>query len=134
MNDCKFEWSEGLRTGNDTLDIQHKDLILKITYFMEEMGKGNKRAMNEAIAYLTDYVFDHFALEERLMLKTNYPEFEEHRDDHSHYVKYIFKLRQNLVITPELIGEISKELTIWFTDHILKIDMKMAEYLRKYLA
>lgn len=133
MNVYKNGWSDELRTGNDVIDIQHKELMSKITYLREEIAKGNSRAMAEAIAYLTDYVFDHFTLEERLMLKTNYPEFESHRDEHSQYVKYVFNLRQNLFITPDLIADVSEKLSSLFADHIHKTDKKMAAHLRNFI-
>lgn len=55
---------------------------MKINYFLAQLENENSRAMAEAITYLADYVFDHFTLEERLMLKTSYPEFENHRNEH----------------------------------------------------
>ncbi|KJU86635.1 hemerythrin-like, metal-binding domain protein [Candidatus Magnetobacterium bavaricum] len=133
MNDLKFGWNEQLRTGNDIMDIQHKELISKIIYLMEEIKNNNSRAVVSVIAYLTDYVFEHFTLEERLMLKTNYPEFEVHRDEHSHYVKYVFHLRQNLLITPGLLDDVLKNLALWFADHVLKTDKKMAEHLKRFV-
>ncbi|MBF0329192.1 MAG: bacteriohemerythrin [Nitrospirae bacterium] len=133
MGTCSYGWNDELRTGNDILDIQHKELMTKITYLMAEIENENTKAMSEAISYLTDYIFDHFTLEESLMLKTNYPDFERHRDEHSHYVKYIFRLRQKMLITPDLIDEVSRELACWFSEHILKTDIKMAEHLRKFI-
>jgi hemerythrin len=112
--------------------IQHKALITKIQRLMEDRHLHNERDLGEGIAYLTDYVFEHFTLEESVMLKTNYPGFEEHRDEHSYYVKYIFNLKRQVVLTPEIIDDFESKLNEWFIEHILKTDVKMSAYLRQY--
>ena len=133
MDFSKFAWNETLSTGNDTLDMEHKHLLSIMIHFMESVERGNVTSMTDMISYLSSYVFDHFSLEERLMLNTNYPGFNEHRDDHSHYVKYVARLRQEMFITPKLIDEVTKELSTWFSNHILNVDKKMAEHIREFL-
>ena len=113
--------------------MEHKDLLSIMIRFMESIERGNVTSLAELISYLSSYVFDHFSLEERLMLNTNYPGFNEHRDDHTHYVKYVAKLKQEMFITPKLIDEVSKELCTWFSDHILNVDKKMADHIKEYL-
>ncbi len=132
MKESKICWREELRTGNDIIDFQHKELIRKIQKLIEERQLFNERGLGEAISFLTDYVFEHFTLEESIMLKTNYPDFEEHRDEHSDFVKYLFNLKRRVILTPELIKDFEEHISSWFVDHILKTDIKMAEYMRKY--
>ena len=133
MDNSKFAWNEDLKTGNDTLDMQHKELLSIMIRFYESIEHGDAAVTNETIAYLSAYVFDHFSLEERMMLSTNYPGFDKHRDEHTHYVKYVAKLRQEMFITPQLIDEVSKELSLWFSDHINDVDKEMAAHIRKFL-
>lgn len=132
MSQCMFGWREELSVGNDIMDLQHRELITRITDIVTSLEDSGSKDISSMISYLNEYIFDHFVLEEKIMVQTGYPDFYSHRDEHSHYVKFIFKLKQKPVITAEMLGELQTELAGWFLDHILKTDLRMAEHVSKY--
>lgn len=129
MSKSRFGWNDELSTGHDVIDKQHKELIALILKFLEE---SSDKTVTETIDFLSDYVFDHFSYEEKLMLQTFYPGFKEHRDEHSHYVKYIYDLREKLKMQQVILEEMERELANWLLDHILSDDQKMARHIKKY--
>ncbi len=132
MSGTKFGWTEELATGIDIIDDQHKELINRIIAIMDSAEATSVSTIAETLKYLSHYVIDHFSLEEKHMIDTGYPAFEEHRDEHSYYVKLISALRREPVITPELVQRMETELAKWLLDHILSTDLKMALYIKQF--
>ena len=131
MSGAKFGWTEELATGIDIIDDQHKELINRIIAIMDAAESSRAGTIAETLKYLSHYVIDHFSLEEKHMIDTDYPAFEEHRDEHSYYVKLISALRREPVITPEFLHTTETELAQWLLDHILSTDLKMALYIKQ---
>lgn len=131
MSGNKFGWTEDLSTGIDAVDAQHKELIKRIVAVMDCAESMRDGIIADTINYLCDYVIDHFSMEEKHMINTDYPAFEEHRDEHSHYVKLVYALKKEKIITSELHRKIEAELAVWLLDHILSSDFKMATYLKQ---
>ncbi|MBF0506358.1 MAG: hemerythrin family protein [Nitrospirae bacterium] len=132
MSGIQFGWTEELATGIDIIDVQHKELIKRIIDVMDCAESRRFSTIAETLMYLSHYVIDHFSLEEKYMIDTDYPGFEEHWDEHSHYVKVISALKREPFITPELIHRIETELAQWLLDHILSTDLKMALYIKQF--
>ncbi|MBF0230451.1 MAG: diguanylate cyclase [Desulfamplus sp.] len=132
-NEIFIGWTDELLTGSDIIDIQHKDLISRISGFLNGGEMPETTAVTDTINFLFDYVFEHFALEEKLMMQTCYPNFDEHLEQHVYYVRYIHKLKKNRIITRETINSIRSELLVWFLEHIAKHDCKMAKHLKQHL-
>jgi len=132
MSEAWIKWRDELVTGNDIIDIQHKELISRVAKVLDNSNTPNSALVADTINFLCDYVFDHFALEEKLMIQTGYAHFDEHLEQHSYYVKYINKLKKERGFTRESISEMQGVLHTWFTEHIINDDRRMAEHLRKY--
>ncbi|MBF0467280.1 MAG: bacteriohemerythrin [Desulfamplus sp.] len=132
MKGKTIQWRDEFSTGNDILDIQHKELITRISKLLEEAELLNTAAISGTIDFLFDYVYSHFVLEEKMMIQTGYPDFEVHLEQHTYYVKYINNLKKTRLITRELISEMQSVLLVWFLEHIIMEDRKMAEHLREY--
>ena len=77
-----------------------------------------------------DYVKFHFAEEEKLMNKINYPEIEEHRVLHgkltSHVVAILLRLKSEQEVS---IYELRSFLKDWWNEHIGEEDRKIGRYL-----
>lgn len=120
-----------------------KDLIL-----MDEQHKGISDIINQLILSartdslessaedLLEDLFnlwrEHFALEERCMLVTEFPELERQRKEHRNFSEIIDDCRKGLqskkiVISTELI----LFLLDWFNSHIINEDIKYAQFLHK---
>lgn len=128
----KFGWSEQLCTGNDIIDEQHKELISLIFRLTDDLSEGNTKSVGTTIDYLQDYVIEHFGAEEKLMIRTSYPGFEKHRDEHTAYVKTVYRLKirnEHEGITPGLVCEVEQCIADWLVEHINSTDMELVQYL-----
>ena len=128
-----MRWTPDLMTGNAVVDAEHRELIALIDK-LELVGDGPEGSgIAEALDELTDYVFVHFQMEEKLMRREDYPadRLEAHVAEHR-------KLEQR---TGELVKQYSDGalstvdpivsfLYDWLQDHIQQVDRAMASYLR----
>ncbi len=88
----KYELTKDLESGNAIIDGEHRELFRAVNTLMDACGKGQGRAALEpAIKFLMDYVNKHFAHEEQLQVKSNYPGMAAHKQFHE---KYKSKLRE----------------------------------------
>ena len=128
-----FEWTDELSVGNELIDSQHKRLIGFINDFYDATDKdNNEAAIRKAVGNLTYYVKTHFADEEKLMEKYNYPELGIHRRIHERLTQgvsqYVEKLRAGQKI---LNLDMAIFLKGWLEDHIAETDKKIGEFIAK---
>ena len=128
-----MRWTSSLRTGNSVVDEEHKALIGLIDE-LEFVGAGpDGSKVGDALDQLTDYVFVHFQMEEKLMRREEYPvdRFEDHRAQHhglaSKTRDLVAKYEDGTLTSVDPIVEF---LYDWFQNHIATTDTAMAQYIR----
>jgi len=127
-------WTPALLTGNAIVDAEHRELIRLIDR-LELVGDGpDGDGVGAALDELTEYVFVHFQMEEKLMVRELYPStaFEAHIAEH----RALDRKTQEYVqaySSGELtsVGPIVDFLYEWFAHHIAEVDAAMAEHVRK---
>src|SRR6516225_3039339 len=78
-----LEWKEEYATGIDDVDDEHKDLIDLINRLHALLHADDAKLTVPAFfTRLIDGVAAHFALEERIMGESAYPDMEAHRANH----------------------------------------------------
>jgi hemerythrin len=121
-------WRDDLSIGVDQIDNQHKELIKRIDGLFEACNNGKgKEEVLKVIDYLGEYVVTHFSDEEVLQKKYGYPEYNNHKQMHTQFVKDFGVLKGNLDkegVTPGLIIKMNKLLIDWLLTHIKKADIK----------
>jgi len=125
-------WNDSLLTGISIIDSQHKELFRRINELLDFNNKS-KETITETVRFLQSYVINHFGTEERLMNKTNYPEYLIHKNAHGKYTQEFNALKDR--IEREGIGvsisvQMNHLLIDWWINHINKVDKKMAEFIR----
>lgn len=86
-----IEWDPKFVIGIDVLDQQHKFLIelcanLNKVILEKNVSEEEWRAqLIQALKSCVEYVKVHFANEENLMLKNNYPNYKEHKARHDEF-------------------------------------------------
>lgn len=127
-----FEWTQEYSVEHAELDRQHQRLfqIINELYAALEAGE-TKDSVGRTLHALIDYTRSHFAAEESLMLRNNYPGYAAHKQMHDKLLDKVteYGLRLNLGeanlaadVLPFLIGD-------WLMDHITVTDKKYAPYL-----
>lgn len=126
-----IQWNQEFSVGIGKFDEQHKSLFAVINDLHDalEQGRGNDM-LKETLDKLAVYTKTHFAEEESLLEKYNYPYLSEHRREHEKLAAQVTKL-QNWQKTNEiLLTPVVMEFLIhWLSDHIYKIDKRYKQFL-----
>jgi hemerythrin-like metal-binding protein len=120
-----YEWSDRLSVKVPSIDRQHKTLIGYINKLAEALEQGNTQSMlGTLVGNLSTYTQAHFAYEELLFDRYEYPQSDAHK---RHHVKLIERVQEysrkfeagGREFGPELLGFLKE----WLNHHILQDDM-----------
>jgi hemerythrin len=129
-----IEFDESLITGNDTIDTQHRELIERISKFVQscEDGQGRIQAI-KMLDYMSDYTDFHFGEEEKLQESVGYPELKEHKAKHAEFKQALEELREFLEEsegpTESFVERVQINVVDWLFRHIKGFDRSVAEYI-----
>jgi hemerythrin len=128
-------WSDDLSLGVTEIDNQHKELFSRFGKLAQACSEGKgKEEVLRLLLFLQDYVKEHFAAEERLQMRHDYPEYTAHRAEHTKFMADVAKLEAEFRTegaTLSLVILTNRTLTSWLIQHIKKTDMQFANYLRQ---
>lgn len=126
-----LEWKPEFSIGNASIDHEHEQMIQQINALYDQLSAPVEAA--NVVAVLGEIHADisaHFALEERLMLKADYVEYEDHKEDHEELLDQIHDLMENFFNDPEAGQELLKsQLSDWFGRHFVSFDARLHEQL-----
>lgn len=123
-------WNKSLETGIDLIDKQHKRLFDNIDILKDASQKDRYAQILE---FLGEYVRKHFADEEGMHHRLNYPKALSHKKMHSDFVIVFNNLKNEFDVAGEkltILMKINKAVTEWLTGHIMVHDKTFAEYCR----
>jgi hemerythrin-like metal-binding protein len=126
-------WNANIQTGIPIFDAQHKKLIENINKLFDAVhrGKGNEAAA-DMLGFLAQYTIVHFRDEEVMMLKHGFPGHAAHKAEHAEYTRKVNRLRRQLREGTNLTlwRELSEFMSTWWREHIMRMDMNYAPFLR----
>jgi len=129
-----FSWDENFATNIEQFDADHKKLI---SLFNEVYDKvflctdvdDERQLTQQTLQNLLEYIQYHFTAEEKLMIKLNYPDYLQHKQEHTYYIDEVNKL---LVEYGEGGAALSFPtfmlLKDWISKHILVTDQKYGSF------
>ena len=125
-----IDWNEKLSVSVSELDEEHKKLIGMINSLHDAMktGKG-KDLLAKILDEMTQYVLKHFANEEKLMPKYEYPEYKQHKAAHDEFVKIVGELRKKHDAQLLQAGQLMKTLQDWLVSHITTVDKRYGPFI-----
>jgi hemerythrin len=121
-----FEWDDRYSVADDQINHQHKQLFRLVNQFLSANGKSELLKCADA---LFDYTQIHFAYEESLMLKCNFPEYAQHVIAHQQLIARLVAQRSHISGDSMDKLELENVMKHWALVHIAKADTKLAEYL-----
>ena len=126
-----FEWKPEYNTNIRIIDEQHKKWIGYINQLYDAMKDGKtKQVLGGILDDLADYTNTHFATEEELLTKHNYPLIIGHKQIHANFVKQVKEYKAKFESgNTMMVVEMSKNLKEWLNHHILDTDLKYAPFL-----
>lgn len=117
------------------MDAQHKELIRQVNELLNAMraGKG-RQVIGDVLAFLGRYAEEHFATEEALMRRHEYPGYGEHKAIHEAFKRDFGALAAEYDRSPEKLSvtiQVQRRVLDWLRNHILNTDQKMGVFLRE---
>ncbi len=128
-----LKWTSKLAVGVDKIDEQHRGLFdtLNSLHCAMKDKKGLEEIL-KVLQFLSDYVVTHFATEEKLMEKYDYPGFKDHKRKHDEFVENFIELKgrvENEGVKISSVIRTNKLLSDWWMEHIKKVDIDTGAYL-----
>lgn len=131
-------WNPKWRIEVAPLDAQHEELFDRFDAFVEAASDRNRTvAATEALFFLSRYVEQHFADEERAMEESGYPGLGLHREMHHAFVKELVGLSARHAAqgtTPSFLLALANLFEAWLSLHISREDQRFGAHLREQAA
>lgn len=135
-----FAFTDRFRTGIEFVDDEHRKLfeimaeaneLIKADFLHDKYDK-----IMHILEELEEYTRHHFADEEEYMGQIGYPELEAQKRAHAAFVERLVEIDFNDIEAmdnnqQEYLTELMDFLVGWLTNHILKADMKIGEYVKR---
>jgi len=123
-------WNKKFLTGIPDIDFQHKYFLMLIERFHQQAKEVADRHMltrlfNEIIKY-ADF---HFYSEENFMHMIHFPLLEEQHEQHRDLIENLATTINYYEMGTYDLDKILHYLLGWFTEHTIKEDIKIAEFL-----
>jgi hemerythrin len=136
--EIRLIWKKDYETGNELVDGQHREIFRLVQQVLDmDTFSGRKEKIEAALSFLADYVVRHFSTEEALMNESEYPEMQQHTDEHKYLTNEVVKFMEFYSAEGSKISvsESMNNLVIsWLNTHIKGSDKNFAGYYREWLA
>jgi hemerythrin len=129
-------WNREYSLGVPEIDTQHREIMTLINHtinhctgnFIEEKNYFD-RVINTAIQYLSE----HFEAEEKILGKTKYETYEEHKKEHDTFLKKLKGIREDVKEGKKKLNlfEFAVYLKEWALSHILCYDKGAEKYFKE---
>jgi hemerythrin len=125
-------WDNKLTVNVTQFDDHHRQLVGYINQLHDAlMQKQGKDAVGKIITSLVSYTRFHFASEEAMMKKYNYPGYLKHKALHEDLTRQVLEFQAKYAAGQLGIGvQLSQFLKDWLTGHIRGEDIKYGPFFR----
>jgi len=126
-----IEFNDSLKVENKLIDQEHAVLIEYINLLQKAVENDTSvKIVGQVLEGLTDYTKTHFFVEEEMMKAFEYPDKDRHKTAHEGFEKKLAMLIEKYQGgNNEISSDTLKFLKDWLTEHILKIDRKLSDFL-----
>jgi len=126
-----FLWTERYSANIAALDHQHQHLFAIINELNEALAHGEAGAVTKRILRkLSDYALIHFADEETLLAKYEFPEIAAHRDEHDKFNQSLAKFLADYSAGKHGVPvSLMLFLQTWLKEHVLITDKAYSSFL-----
>jgi len=131
-------WTDDFATGSETIDGQHKMLILHINQ-LEEMLKNIRptprdiQFAHSLVIFLEQYAATHFKFEEQCMECYRCPAHGQNREQHGQFIEFFGRFYQKFKIegfSVEAFQDLHRMTSAWITSHILQVDTQLKPFIK----
>jgi hemerythrin len=120
-------WKSEYSVGIEAVDFEHREMIDLINELYDEMSdKQDQDSIDQFLGDIHATISAHFALEERVMRRSDYDEYEAHKDDHEELLDQIRDLMDSFDHDPESgLRLLQEQLSDWFANHFSTFDARL---------
>lgn len=126
-------WDPQLTVGFAEIDEQHQEIFRRVDVLVANMRRGQSpEELAKLVAFLGEYVHEHFGAEEGLMLMYRYPLIGPHRAQHRAFVQTFVELKGEFErggATEAFTEKLSGALQRWLREHIGTSDRALGKFL-----
>ena len=132
-----LQWKDEFSVGIEEVDNQHKELMEMIKSLLKICMVDSKtkfESFNKLAAKAIERFIEHFGTEEKLMLESDYPKYDEHKARHD---KLLVDVKEMMEKIPKENGD-EKLMNIvifireWFVETVHGSDKEMGIYFNEY--
>ena len=123
-----IRWRKEFETGVADVDHEHRELVDLINDLHDGIAEGRKREqIHEFLGEVFARVAAHFALEESIMRKHNYDEYEAHKAEHEALLDEIRDIMDSVENDPSenYRAALSGTVRDWFVNHFKSKDARL---------
>ena len=127
-----LKWHSDYSVGVASMDDEHREMIDLINDIYAQLEAGSDaEKIEQCLGEIFSVISSHFALEERLMQKCNYSEYQAHKDDHEDLLDRIRDLMDDFATSPSNgAQQLRQHLSDWFAGHFSSFDARLHGRLR----
>lgn len=134
MGTRNLEWSDKFSTDITSLDRQHQELLYISQNLLSLLGDGGVAVADKQAAFqtLVDHALAHFAYEERVMERINFPDRVKHAQEHEELRQEIADMRET-VMRGEGVADwkgLVSLVQVWVLRHIVHSDTQIREHIQ----
>jgi hemerythrin len=120
-------WKPEYAVGIEAVDHEHQEMIDLINRLYEEMqGSKDADSIEQFLGDIHAAISAHFALEERVMQRADYAEYEDHKNDHEELLDQIRDLMDIYSLDPVSgLTVLQQQLSAWFGSHFSTFDARL---------
>jgi hemerythrin len=124
-----IEWDDKYCVGISIIDEEHKEFIDIINKaIVTKENNDNPEGVKEVLREITNYVLTYFKTEEAYMIEFNYPEYQDHKEEHHDFtIKIIAYLDKVIKGDYQIANDILEDLKSWLVNHIQGTDKKFVD-------
>jgi hemerythrin len=129
-----FSWKPSDSVDIALLDQQHQALFEVTQQLYDALSRADGLSVAEEVfSRLVEYSANHFATEERLMEKHNYPSLKTHRLEHRVFTNKLMVFKKDFRAGNNGVpSSMLPYLQSWIKDHVQRADRQYAEFLKAH--
>jgi len=120
-------WNDSYKIHDPEIDAQHQELFVRANLFL---AATDKAGLTAAAMSLFKYTREHFAHEEQLMKRIDYPALAAHVKQHNDLITKLYDVAQRIADNTLDQEALETFLSDWLLNHIGSSDSKLAKFVK----
>ncbi len=128
-----YALTKELETGNRIIDGEHRELFRAVNDFLDACNSQGKMSLEPSVRFLLQYAGKHFAHEEALLEKSDYPDIAAHKAFHEQYKRDLKESVMKIPVTGPTLTDlvnVNEQIAV-LVEHIKTADKKMSRFLKE---